>query len=452
MTKPSVLILSAMAIIPSLTMSNVHAAGLDDAGAHARAASLRAQPLHTSDPAWFVERADNSTLSISVLAQARYTASGRASTDFVPADNRETIGFSIPRTRVSMDGTIVSSQFNYRLSFDFGDAELSRGRGSGTLSPGSTGAPRMLDAYMQYNFEGRREGYYLKAGQFGHVIVNEEAIDSAFQLAIDRSLTAELFGAGYTQGVALGRVRNNYAWEVSISDGGKYFGAPAPDNSAINDSNEADIALGGRFDWKLFGSWDQFTDFTSFRGSNPGAKIGFGVLYQLQGYTNPDEFTPPFLVAAVKQSQVVTWTVDYQYEGDGWNFMAAYIGQYVGWTFDEGSLKTQHNALVAQAGWFISERVEWYGRLESFWIDKQYRNGFGLDNGYIHRFATVGVNYYMLPESHTAKLSADVSYALDDTSLLGVGADTLGLPDPATGFQGLTEGEYVFRLQLQLLF
>ena len=414
------------------------------------ASRLRSQP--ETEPAWLVERADNSSLRLSVLTQARYMFSERES-GFIFPGNEKTYGFSMPRTRVALDGSIVSSLFNYRISFDFGDAELSRGRGNGPSVLGNTGEPRLLDAYAQYNFDGEREGYYLKFGQFQSSLLTEEAIDSQYQLAIDRSLISELFGPGYTQGLVVGHIGDSFAWEASVTDGGRYVGSRETDNTSFDSEDEADFAFGFRADWKLQGSWDQFSDFTSFQGSNPGAKIGAGFLYQFQGQFNPGVFTPGFVGAPVESGQIATWTLDYQYEGDGWNFFAAYIGQWIDWEFETTTLGTLHNAILLQGGWFLTDEIEMYARFETFWIDKAYRTGFGVPDGYIHRIGTIGVNKYILPESHAAKLSADVSYAFDTLFVLSAGADSLGLPDPAvTGFQGLTTHEVVLRVQLQLAF
>lgn len=439
-----------VAVASVFTMQGVPALAGD--GMLDRASELRAQPYRTQEPAWLVERAENTSLRLSVLTQTRFTSSTRKS-GFVQSGNTQTYGFSLPRTRLALEGTIVSSQFSYGLSFDFGDAELSRGRGNGPAVAGSTGTPRLLDAYAQYNFEGKNEGYYFKFGQYQSILMTEEAIDSSSQLAIDRSLISELFGPGYTQGIALGRVLDSYAWEVSLNDGGRYIGSRETENTAFNDPRESDLGVSGRFDWKILGAWDQFSDFTSFRGADRAAKLGAGFFYQFSGQSNPGLFTPSFLAAAVESGQYVTWTLDYQYEDDGWNFFAAYTGMWVDFEFSGGTLGTQHNAIVLQGGWFITEDTEWYARLEAFWIDKDYRNGFGVDNGYIHRILTVGATRYLIPESHAAKLSADVSFAFDSLTVLSVGADSIGLPDPSTtGFLGLSSEELVLRLQLQLVF
>ena len=443
----------ALILMPMLVGSSAQA-GISD-GLHAQraiASSLRSEP-YQGEPGWLVERADNSTMRISVLAQARYMFSERESGFIAPSDEK-TYGFSLPRTRIALDGSIVSSQFNYRISFDFGDAELSLGRGTGPPIAGGSGNARLLDAYAQYNFTGKRDGYYIKFGQFQNVLLTEESIGSEYQLAIDRSLASELFGPGYTQGIAVGHVGESFAWEASLSDGGRYLGSRETDNTSFDSVDEADVAIGFRFDWKLEGSWDQFQDFTSFQGSNAGTKIGGGFLYQFHGQTNPGQQIPGFLGGPVESTQTISWSLDYQHEGDGWNFFAGYYGQYVDWELATATLAVMQNAIVVQGGWFLTDRIEMYARFETFWIDKAFRNGFGTPDGFIHRIGTLGVTKYILPESHAAKISADVSYSFDSLFALTVGAgDSLGLPDPSTtGFLGLTEHEIVLRLQLQLMF
>ena len=424
--------------------------------ARSEASYLRAQLDPNDDPAWYVERSDNTSLRLSVLMQARYMYSIRER-GFISADDIQTTGFSMPRTQVALDGTIISSQFNYRISFDAGDAELSRGSRNGGLLAAGMGSLRLLDAYAQYNFTGQREGYYFKFGQFQSIVMSEEAVDSSNQLAVERSLVSEIFGPGYTQGVALGRVLSNYAWEFSVNDGGRTILVREADNTSVTDPDGKDLGLSLRFDWKLQGDWDQFADFTSWRGSNRGMKLGAGVMYQFAGQFNPATTTISLFPDTLETMNSVTWTVDYQYEGDGWNFFAAYIGTYVDFDFVDGGtfdrIHSIHHGFVAQGGWFITEDVEWYARAELMYIDEIFRDSFSLPQGEQYRIATIGVNKYLLPDSHAAKISADLSYAFDPLTVLTVGSTTLGLPDPGTtGFTGLTDEELLFRLQLQLLF
>ena len=445
----------SIGLISCVLAQDAFASGLDFTIADA--SRLRAaQPESQDSTGWYVERSDNSSLRLSALTQMRYMYGIRKS-GFTATNDIQTTGFSLPRTRIAIDGNIVSSQFNYRISFDFGDAELSRGNNNGAFLAGETGTPRLLDAYAQYNFTGDQEGYYFRFGQFQSVVVSEEAIDSGNQLAIDRSMISEIFGPGYTQGIALGRVLKDYAWEVSINDGGRAFLVREADNTGFTDQDEKDLGVSARFDWKLKGDWEQFTDFTSWRGSNEAAKIGAGFQYQFTGQFNPGDLNIALFPDPVESSQHITWTLDYHYEDDGWNFYAAYIGSWTDFEFPTGgflpTLAFQNNALMVQGGWFITENIEWYTRFEAFWIDKTYRNAFGQTTGYIHRIATIGATKYLLPESHAAKLSADVSFAFDTLTTLSVGGTSVNLPDPSVaGFLGLTDRELVFRMQLQLQF
>ena len=44
-----------------------------------RASELRAQPYRTQEPAWLVERAENTSLRLSLLTQTRFASSSRKS-------------------------------------------------------------------------------------------------------------------------------------------------------------------------------------------------------------------------------------------------------------------------------------------------------------------------------------------------------------------------------------
>jgi hypothetical protein len=422
----------------------------------AYAAELRS--LAYAEESWSPDqvRRDNSSMQISVLMQSRYMAS---STEQIggssPSFEGNTTGFLLPRTQITFDGSIVSSQLTYKMTFDFGDAELGKGRGSSPVVPVGFGAATLLDAYVQYNFAEKREGYYLKAGQFKHVLHAEEAIDAQYQLAVERSLTNEFFNYGYTQGIALGRVERNWAWDISLSDGGRYLSSGEVANSSITSPLEADFALGLRIDRKFKGSWEQFNDFTSFQGSQSALRVGAGFMVMTGGETNPDGFVPPIFFPRLERSKVISWTVDVQYEGDGWNLFAAYMGNLIDWNFDTGAeINLANHGFVAQGGYFLSNKSEVFARVEAIWFDGAIPEGFGVSHGHPTTILAVGWNYYILPESHAAKFTVDVSAAIDDTFgfLVGVtSSDTL--PDPSTtGFIGGADTEYLFRAQLQILF
>ncbi len=400
-------------------------------------------------------RRDNSSMRMSVLMQARYMVSNRRNTTGATSFDSNTIGFDLPRTQLTLEGSIVSSQLTYRLTMDFGDAELARGRGTNPPVPGGGGSAVLLDAYAQYNFAEKREGYYLKAGQFKNIMHTEEAVEAPYQLAVERSLTNEFFNHGYTQGVALGRVQRNWAWEVSVTDGGRFLSSQEIANTSFTSPFEADFAIAGRIDRKIRGNWEQFVDFTSFQGSQEGLKVGAGMMWLLQGDTNPGGFTPPLLFPRMIRTEMFSWTVDVQYEGDGWNVFAAYMGNTIDWEFaGDQSLYLVNHGFVMQGGYFMTDKSEFFVRTEGIWYDDEISVGFGVLQGQPAVISTVGWNYYIVPESHAAKVTVDASVAWDDSFGFNAGftsSDTL--PDPGvTGFLGQTNTEYVLRAQLQILF
>ena len=73
--------------------------------------------------------------------------------------------------------------------------------------------------------------------------------------------------------------------------------------------------------------------------------------------------------------------------------------------------------------------------------------GFGTEDTF--NFLTFGGNYYLMPESHGAKITADIIWGFDDMSTGGSPA-SLGFGD--TGLLGGSDGEFAFRGQLQLMF
>ena len=58
----------------------------------------------------------------------------------------------------------------------------------------------------------------------------------------------------------------------------------------------------------------------------------------------------------------------------------------------------------------------------------------------------IGMNYYLVPESHAAKITAEIGYAFDDTT----GAGTDGLL--GGGFIGDSDGELNLAVMFQFLF
>lgn len=393
-------------------------------------------------------------MTASVLLQTRYALN--FANDGRPGEEsrRTTAGFSQPRAQIRLDANIANQQLLAHVMFDFGDAESRRGRGRGNRVPGpGEGVADLREAWVQYNFTGEQTGYYLKAGQFRSLVLYEEALRPEHQLAVDRSLTNEFFGTGNTQGIALGFVGPKVAWDVSFNDGIAFRGRRETANTSFNDPLEADYAVSSRVDIKLAGDWSRFEDFTSWRGEDVAARVGFGFHWERHGDTNPNSSVPDFLFGDATDGTNIIWTVDASYESDGWHAFLAYTGTRVEWEYDLSTLIFVHHGLVAQAGMFATDDLEVFARFDAVNLDGTLVEGFGGTEK-LYKFLTVGMNWYITPMSHAAKFTFDVTAALDNSDVLDDGVNNaLFFPDPSvTGLLGATSEEWVLRAQLQLLF
>lgn len=396
------------------------------------------------------------SLQASVLLQTRYFVSSRSN----PIGNlpeNHTYGFDIPRAQIRLSGNLINRQLTGYLNFDFGDAEGDRGRGALPSVASGNGAPQLRDAYVQYNFEGSRSGLYIKAGQFRSAVITEDAIAPEFQLAVERSVANEFFALGLTQGVAVGRINDRFAWEISFNDGHRFPGNPEPANTAFNSGFEADWAISGRFDWKVAGDWARFADFTSWRGSDEGLKIGAGFHVQRSGDTNPNPVPADFFLGNADEVLVATWSADVQWENDGWALFAGYTGQRLMWEIGGNQLTLVQHGLVVQGSVFVSEQLETFARLDLVQIDTALIGpGAFPTSEDTYYYLTAGVNWYMIPESHAVKFSGDVVFTRSNSDTFDIGAggaNSIFYPDPTvTGLLGASDQEILVRAQMQVLF
>lgn len=441
--------LLALACVPLLAGA---AHGADD---HELAALLRAETASMSEAARLAS-IEPIPLTFSAFLQSRYTISFRNDPGPFGGDGEflRTVGFSIPRAQIRMDANIANEQLLAHVMFDFGDAAGDRGRGDVPVDPAGTGSGQLREAWLQYNLAGEQTGYYLKAGQFRSILLYEDAIRPEYQLAVERSVANEFFAPGDTQGVALGFVGQNLAWEVSFNDGIDFLGSGQTANTAFNSGFEADLAFTARLDYKLAGAWERFEDFASWRGEDVAARIGAGLHWQNQGDTNPGEpNTPDFLVGDILEINNITWTVDASYESDGWHAFLAYTGHRIEWEFTLDTLEAVQHGVVAQAGVFMLDDLEIFGRYDGIVYDSVLVDGFGTGQDANH-FFTVGLNYYLIPQSHAARFTFDVMTSVNPSATLDAGANnSIFLPDPTvTGLIGGTSEEWLIRAQFQLVF
>jgi len=348
-----------------------------------------------------------SDVKVSVQIQARYQFNSRddASTTLALPDDDTTMGFSMRRAKIGISGNVTD---NIKASVKFG---FSR----------STGAAALEDANATWKIN---DDVSIKVGQFKSAVLREENMSSSKQLASDRSGVNETFNQDFSQGIELQFGGDAWRAKVGFNDG---FNT---DNTAFNAAAEADYGVSARAEL-LVGdaTWDQFKQFTSFRGSNAGGMIGAAIHMESRGDTNPS-FTPT--------TDMTTGTVDFSWVDDGWNFFAAGVWR----SMDTGAVEFDDYGVVAQGGFFVSDQNEIFARYDAVLPDDD-RGATGDEFNSV----TVGWNHYMVPESHAAKFTLDLRYYLDatTTSIVSTSDGHNLLADSEDGQFGLTA-------QMQFLF
>jgi len=350
----------------------------------------------------------NFRLNIGGQVQFRYTVNNRDGDD---EDDAE-VGFEARRTKVQFGGHIFDPNLYYFVKGDFGQSS----------DASETGEFILEDAYAGYQLDG---GFKVQWGQYKLPILYEELVLSSRQLAADRSATNEFFNQGRSQAISLRYDSENFQANVAVSDGVRsanttFFNAPS------------DIGLSGRVDFLAFGEWSQFEDFTSERGSEAGLRIG-GAAHWEDGPDDNDFGLP-------EDNELVLYTIDAQYEADGWNLFGAFIGR----SFDDGTDTFDDFGWLVQGGIYLTEEWELFGRFDQIIPDDDEP---GVDE---EEFSTItaGVNYYLY--GHAAKFTLDFQWFLDQTE------EAFGDPDAAFPTIGHLpsneEDQFVVRAQFQILF
>lgn len=407
----------------------------------AYASELRAE---AQERASFLGTNSAANINVSAVMQARYMASFRDERSGIPlGDDDTTLGFSIPRAQIRLDGQVTDSVSGH-VSFDFGAAE-SNGRYD-------AGEAHLLTAFGAWAAD---DNWTLLIGQWHNPVVAEEGVEAEFGLAVERSVVNEFFNPGYTQGVAAAYAGDNWKFFGAFSDGAAYIGNPDTAGSSFTSAGESDWSFTGRADLLVSGTWDQFNDFASWRGSNYGLKIGAGGHYQQQGNTNPSTgLWGVFLGVGYDEIEVALWTVDVMVQGDGWNLFAAYVGHQIDVNPIAGSLPNFVNhGVVAQGGLFVTDQTELFARYDGLFLDSDLLPLGGTSEDTFH-YLTGGFNYFLVPESHAAKFTADVVYSFNNTDTLdALSPSPGGFNGPSTtGLLGLSDGELLLRAQMTLVF
>jgi phosphate-selective porin len=399
----------------------------------------------------------NFSLKVGGQIQIRWTMNSAKEGDLVagviPINGDTQYGFENRRTKLDFSGNVFSKDWTYRVRATF---------------PASTDGDTSLDfAYVEKAMD---NGMSVRVGQFQAPWMREVLVDSSMQLAADRSLNAQFFGQGYSQGIQFGYETDNIRFNGGYFDG---IGSSTTDygNAALSldgfdlnvngfdsqgtawNATPSNYAFAGRFEYKMSGDWSQFDDFSSFKGEEAGMMFGAAVMYQRAngnvGFGIDGVGTGN--AAGTKEFGI---TADFTWDFGGASLFASGVWKNVKGKYNipglgSASSTTNPWGVTIQGGYFITEDAELFARYDYAKLDNVLEE-FGIPGQEFSRpkynGVTFGVNYFF---AKGVKFTTDFQWNLK--SLNGVSEATLnplGLRTDAAD----KENQWALRAQLQLLF
>ena len=339
-------------------------------------------------------------LRIGGFTQFQYTATLRS--DAEPDELTE--GFSIRRTRVTFRGTAIDESISFKVTNSFSRR---------------TGDSRLSDGYVEKDFGG---GWSVRLGQFKLPFWREELHSAKRLLAVDRSLSRDVFSLRRSPAVMVSYEGDRARYQLAVSNGG--------DSARSSFTDSTDVALTARGRW-LLGEGGTFEN-----DRTGGAPRGAPFTWVVSGaahYELNDTRTP-----TDPGERIVQWTADTQLNGDGWTLMAAYAGRA-----DSSGLdgRTAHDhAVLAQGAVRFRNNVEPFARIETIFPDADRAGDETLTS------LTFGANWYIRGDA--LKLSADAVWTFDDSR----SNDLVGDAGRAAFLDSSSDDQISLRVQLQFIF
>jgi hypothetical protein len=355
------------------------------------------------DDGFFIRSGDNWVLRPGALFQFRHNIWGG---DDAGGDSDVENGFEVRNLQLTLEGIAFTPDLTYAI-------EWSNGPSSGELN---------LDhAWARWMFS---DDWGTRIGQWKVPVSHEWLMAEGRLLAADRSLADTLFSSGAvarSQGVTV-------VYGAYDNDNPLYVEAGLHDGASEEDTNfqddDADFGVAARVEYKVFGNWLAYSDFSARQNRDGLLVIGAGGDWSQSG-----------------DADLISAAIDAQWESqNGLGLFGALLvrnGDPGGGFDDETDF-----GLVAQAGYLLNPSWELFGRYSGGFFDLDRTEG-GTQEDTFHEL-TVGVNYFLGENGsagHRAKFTVDFSFLPD------------GLPGTASQLGYIGNGfeeEWVIRAQFQL--
>ena len=284
---------------------------------------------------FFISSADgNYSLKINALEQVRFVWNNT----YQDTKDQNSWGFENRRTQAFFSGNVVDPSWKYLVGIAY-DAQN---------DPYNADAGN-FNLYYAMVTKSFGDGFSVSVGQMNVPFTVESNLFNAGSTQMgDYSIFEYMFGAGQQVG-AMAKLEKD-AFRVS----GGWYNIVQTDSSGTvgnswdNNDNQS-IAVAGRAEYKVAGTWDQFSKESSFKGEEFGLLIGGGVIWQNGRNDNS---------AGVYDANPLGLTADAQAKFGGFNL----IGQFL---WQDGYPGTDASSSVwgfnVQGGAFITEDLEVFG-------------------------------------------------------------------------------------------
>jgi hypothetical protein len=369
------------------------------------------------DNGFFLSSADgNFKLKINALEQVRFTWGNGWGADTNAAGGNNDVnnqwGFENRRTQVFFSGNVVDPSWKYLvgMAYDSQPDPYVRNQGPNSAFYGPVEGPQFQLYYAQITKD-LGDGFSVTVGQQNAAFTLQSQLFNAGMTQMgEYSVFEYAFGLGQQVGISA-------KWEKDMVRvmGGYYNAAYTPGGSSTsyswNAQNNQSVALTGRAEVKMAGSWDQFSKESSFKGEEFGLVGGAGIFWQNARAMNDQ---PPYGFAPVGI------TVDANAKFGGFNLIAQVLWQN-SYAFENPDASTW--AFNLQGGAFLTEDLELFGAWNYNNIGYNLGGGATAQDGVASNYLQLGANWYFA--KNNMKLSVIGTIPLN-TNASTQGADSLG--------------------------
>jgi hypothetical protein len=378
------------------------------------------------DNGFFLSSADgNYKLKINALEQVRFTwgngygAAPSSGTGNSPSNNQW--GFENRRTQVFFSGNVVDPSWKYLVGMAYDSQE----------DPYVRNADQFQILYAQVT-KTMGNGFSVTVGQQNVAFTLQSQLFNAGSTQMgEYSLFEYAFGAGQQVGLSA-------KWESDMvrAMGGWYNAVFLPAGATAANSwdaaNNQGVALAGRAEVKLAGTWDQFSKESSFKGEEFGLMAGAGLFWQTARETND---------VPAAGGTYGGLTVDATAKFGGFNL----IGQLLWENSYAFALNTQNTSTWGfniQGGAFVTEDLEVFGAWNYNTISTAASN-----------YLQVGANWYFAKNSMKMSVIGTIPVSATATTQGGGTAygQSYGLL-PTGGASQPVGDNFGLVVQLQLMF